>query len=199
MSRSAVEWNQPPTVEHVDSRIYTDEAIFEQELARIWKKAWIVACHESELPEAYDFRTLTIAREPVVVCRGEDERVRAFLNVCPHRGNLIVRSPAGSFKIGDPSGNPKRMTCMFHGWQFDSVYTVDVSKDGKSADAVSWVSIYVTMLDGANAPLDSGETRLFCVGKYHDRLDLAGEQPLLKARNLRLDTRRLDRGSHAVL
>ena len=119
MSRSAAEWNQRPGVEHVDSRIYTDEALFEQELARIWKKAWVLACHKSELPEVYDFRTLTIAREPVVVCRGEDMAVRAFLNVCPHRGNLIVRSPAGSFKVGDPSGNPKRMTCMFHGWQFD--------------------------------------------------------------------------------
>lgn len=80
-----------------------------------------------------------------------------------------------------------------------SVYTVDVSENEKSAEAVSCVSIYVTMLDGANAHLDSGETRLFCVGKYHDRLGLEGERPLLQARNLRLDTRRLDRGSHAVL
>jgi methanesulfonate monooxygenase small subunit len=76
---------------------------------------------------------------------------------------------------------------------------VNVSENGKSAEAVSCVSIYVTMLDGANAHLDSGETRLFCVGKYHDRLNLEGGRPLLQARNLRLDTRRMDRGSHAVL
>jgi methanesulfonate monooxygenase large subunit len=119
MPRSGVEWNKRPAIEHVDSRIYTDEALFEQELERIWKEVWVLVCHGSELPETYDFRTLTIAREPVVVCRGEDDRIRAFLNVCPHRGNLIVRSPAGSFRQGDPSGNPKRMTCMFHGWQFD--------------------------------------------------------------------------------
>ena len=55
------------------------------------------------------------------------------------------------------------------------------------------------MLDGTEAHLDSGQTHLFCIGKYHDRLDLTSERPLLRARNLRLDTRRLDRGSHAVL
>lgn len=80
-----------------------------------------------------------------------------------------------------------------------SVYTVDLGDDGTSAAAVSWVSIYVTMLDGVNAHLDSGETRLFCIGKYHDRFDLAGPQPLLQSRTLRLDTRRMDRGSHAIL
>lgn len=122
MARTAQQWNRAPdlnAMEYVDSRIYTDEDIFEQELEKIWKKTWVLACHESELPEVYDFRTMTIAREPIVICRGEDEKVRAFLNVCPHRANLIVRAPAGTFKEGEPSGNPKRMTCMFHGWQFN--------------------------------------------------------------------------------
>jgi methanesulfonate monooxygenase large subunit len=121
-SRNEAQWMAPPALEPeewVDSRIYTDEAIFEEELARIWSKVWLPLCHESELPEPFDFRTFTIAREPVVVCRGPDQRVRAFLNVCPHRGMLIERRPAGSFKDGQPSGNPKHMTCMFHGWQFD--------------------------------------------------------------------------------
>jgi methanesulfonate monooxygenase large subunit len=105
--------------EWVDSRIYSDRDIFEEELERIWKKVWLPICHESELPEAYDFRTVTIAREPVIVVRGPDNKIRAFLNVCPHRGMLIERRPSGSFLEGSPSGNPKHMTCMFHGWQFD--------------------------------------------------------------------------------
>ena len=62
---------------------------------------------------------LTIAREPVIVCRGPDNEIRAFLNVCPHRGMIIERRPSGSFLEGQPSGNPKRMTCMFHAWQYD--------------------------------------------------------------------------------
>ena len=43
--------------EWVDSRIYSDPQIFEEELEKIFKKAWIPVCHESELPNAYDFRT----------------------------------------------------------------------------------------------------------------------------------------------
>ena len=105
--------------EWVDSRIYSDPDIFEEELEKIFKKTWIPVCHESELPNAYDFRTTSIAREPVIVCRGPDNEVRAFLNVCPHRGMIIERRPSGSFLEGRPSGNPKRMTCMFHAWQYD--------------------------------------------------------------------------------
>lgn len=121
-SKNAAEWAGKPRLkenEWVDSRIYSDEAIFEEELEKIFKKVWIPVCHESELPEPYDFRTVTIAREPVVVCRGPDKKVRAFLNVCPHRGNIIERRPSGSYLEGTPSGNPKYMCCLFHGWQFD--------------------------------------------------------------------------------
>ncbi len=121
-SRNAVEWAATPTLkpdEWVDSRIYTDEAIFEEELQRIWKKVWLPMCHESEMPEPYDFRTFTIAREPIIAVRGPDNKIRAFLNVCPHRGMMIERRPSGSFKEAQASGNAKHMTCMFHSWQFD--------------------------------------------------------------------------------
>ena len=121
-SRNHEQWTSSPpfkTDEYVDSRIYSDQDIFEEELEKIFKKAWIPVCHESELPEPYDFRTVTIAREPIVLTRGKDKKVRAFLNVCPHRGNMIERRPSGSFLEGTPSGNPKHMTCMFHAWQFD--------------------------------------------------------------------------------
>lgn len=122
-SRTAAQWNTPPNSlrmdEFVDSRIYSDNGIFEEELDKIWRKVWLPVCHESELPQPYDFRTVTIAREPVIVVRGPDNKIRAFLNVCPHRGMMIERRPSGSFMEGQPSGNPKHMTCMFHGWQFD--------------------------------------------------------------------------------
>lgn len=121
-ARNHAEWNSPPPLkrnEYLDSRIYSDREIFEEELDRVWKKSWIPVCHESELPEPYDFRTLTIAREPIIITRAKDNKVRAFLNVCPHRSNMIERRPSGSFRKGTPSGNPRNMTCMFHAWQFD--------------------------------------------------------------------------------
>src|SRR5690606_34865751 len=58
-----------------------------------------------------------------------------------------------------------------------SVYTVDLD-GGNAARAVSSVVIYRTMFDGINSHLDSGETRLFAVGKYLDTVRIDGEQPL---------------------
>ena len=118
-ARNHSQWLAKPPVEYVDSRIYSDPDIFEDELELIFKKTWVPVCHESELSEPYDFRTTSIAREPVIVTRGPDDQVRAFLNVCPHRGMMIERRPSGSFLEGTASGTPKHMTCMFHAWQFD--------------------------------------------------------------------------------
>ena len=91
-------------VPYVDSRIYTEASIFEEELQKIWRRTWLLVAHESELPEPLDFRTTSIAREPVIVVRGEDGKVRAFLNVCPHRGALLLRAPAGNLATANPSG-----------------------------------------------------------------------------------------------
>jgi methanesulfonate monooxygenase large subunit len=107
------------TLPFVDSRIYTDPRIFQEELQTIWRNTWVIAMHESELPAPLDFRTTTTAGEPIIVVRGDDGRVRAFLNVCPHRGALLLREPAGTLKLANPSGSPNRISCMFHSWQFD--------------------------------------------------------------------------------
>lgn len=121
--RPETRWNHAlgsPSLPYVDSRIYTDPQIFEEELDKIWRNSWVIALHESELPEPLDFRTTTIAREPIVIVRGEDGKVRAFLNVCPHRGALLVRQPSGSLRQPDPGGTKNRIVCMFHAWQFDA-------------------------------------------------------------------------------
>ena len=121
-ARNHNQWLARPKLEAgewIDSRVYSDQKIFDDELERIFKNVWVPICHESELPNPYDFRTASIAGEPVIIARGPDNEVRAFLNVCPHRGMLLERRPSGSFYEGQPSGNPKRITCMFHAWQFD--------------------------------------------------------------------------------
>jgi methanesulfonate monooxygenase small subunit len=77
-----------------------------------------------------------------------------------------------------------------------SVYTVDISDDGKSAEAVSSVVVYQNMLDGINAHLDSGESRLFVVGKYHDKFTINDGVAKFVNRETKLDNRRMDKGSH---
>jgi len=110
-----------PKTHYVDSSIYTNQTIFDEEMEKIWRTSWLPICHESELPNALDYRCLgTFSNIPLVVVRGSDLKIRTFLNVCPHRGNKIVRAPSGNLGVAEPSGNPKNMTCMFHGWQFSA-------------------------------------------------------------------------------
>lgn len=77
-----------------------------------------------------------------------------------------------------------------------SVYTVDVAEDGKSASAVSSFVVYQNMLDGNNSHIDSGESRLFLVGKYIDDFVVENDQVKFLKREVKLDNRRLDKGSH---
>jgi methanesulfonate monooxygenase large subunit len=125
MARTAQQWTQkpkfPPT-HYVDTRIYTDEQIFREEQEKIFNKCWIIACHESEIPNAYDYRTFSHpGGPPLIVVRGEDMKVRSFYNICPHRGNTLLY---------DPVGNAKRITCIFHAWSFDTQGScVDITRE----------------------------------------------------------------------
>src|SRR5262249_52402381 len=67
---------------HVSRRVYVDPEIFELEQERIFRRAWLFLAHESELPAKGDYVTRDLAGEPVVLVRGDDGKVRAFLNSC---------------------------------------------------------------------------------------------------------------------
>jgi len=114
MARNAREWAEPPKfppTHYVDTRLYTDPTIFEEERAKIFDHTWIIACHESELPAAHDYRTFSHpGGKNLVLVRGEDGEVRVFYNICPHRGNVLVQEPAGNARV---------LTCIFHSWTFD--------------------------------------------------------------------------------
>ena len=80
-----------------------------------------------------------------------------------------------------------------------SVYTVDIDEEGKMASAVTSLAVYQNMFDGIDSHIDSGETRLFLVGKYLDKFKISGEKVCLTEREVRLDTRRLDKGTHHLI
>lgn len=77
-----------------------------------------------------------------------------------------------------------------------SVYSVKLSDDKSEATAVSSFVIYQNILDGENSHLEAGESRLFLIGKYYDKLAIENGQARFKERVVRLDNRRLDKGSH---
>jgi len=114
MSRTSAEWlsrPQLPATHYADPAIYNDPRLFEEEKQKIFRRVWWLASHESELPAAGDFR---IYHHPgdaeLLMVRGDDGRIRTFYNVCPHRGNLLVYTP---------TGNAKRLACIFHQWAFN--------------------------------------------------------------------------------
>ncbi len=114
MSRTEREWNMRPQLpddHYVSSSVYADKDLFEEEQQKIFTKTWKFACHESEVAAPGDFRTLDHAGIPIVVVRGTDGTIRAFINSCSHRGATVVTKPRG---------NAKSFTCFFHLWSYDT-------------------------------------------------------------------------------
>ncbi len=72
--------------------------------------SWQVVCHVSDIPDAGDWHTLDYIGESVIVVRGKDRELRAFTNVCRHRGSRIVD---GS------SGCAKKLVCPYHAWTYE--------------------------------------------------------------------------------
>ena len=77
-----------------------------------------------------------------------------------------------------------------------TVYAVEADPSQGEASATTSFACYRTMLDGINSHIDSGETQLFLIGRYYDRFRLDENGPRFIERNVVLDTRRLDKGSH---
>ncbi len=88
---------------------YTEPALFERELERVFRTSWLYAGHESRIPRPGDFFTWEVAGTPLLVARDAQGEVHAFLDVCRHRGTRVS---------GQPCGNADRFICPYHGWTY---------------------------------------------------------------------------------
>jgi phenylpropionate dioxygenase-like ring-hydroxylating dioxygenase large terminal subunit len=89
--------------------VYHDADYFRVEMARLIRPSWQIVCHANDIPNAGDWRTLELLGESVIVIRGADGQVRAFANVCRHRGSRLVDGTGGC---------ARRLTCPYHGWTY---------------------------------------------------------------------------------
>jgi phenylpropionate dioxygenase-like ring-hydroxylating dioxygenase large terminal subunit len=89
--------------------VYRDPEYFRVEMERLIRPSWQIVCHASDIPRPGDWRTLDLPGESVIVIRGGDRVVRAFANVCRHRGSRLVDGEAGC---------AKRLTCPYHAWTY---------------------------------------------------------------------------------
>jgi phenylpropionate dioxygenase-like ring-hydroxylating dioxygenase large terminal subunit len=91
--------------------VFTDEAVYEAEQARIFRgRTWSYVGLEAEVPNPGDYKTTWIGNAPVILCRDEHGTLRAMVNRCAHRGNLVCL---------EPFGNAKELYCVYHAWIYD--------------------------------------------------------------------------------
>jgi phenylpropionate dioxygenase-like ring-hydroxylating dioxygenase large terminal subunit len=95
--------------DRVHRSIYTDPAIFEMEMTRIFGAVWVYLAHESQIPANDDYVTARLGLRPLIVVRDSQGKIRALYNRCTHRGARICRQDKGSART---------FQCAYHGWTY---------------------------------------------------------------------------------
>ena len=106
-------------------RYYTDPAIFEQEMRTIFSRQWLYVCRSEDLPAPGRFVRAAVGQENVIVVRGRDQELRAFLNLCRHRGSALCLTGTG--EVG------RSIRCPYHSWTY--------RLDGSLMSAPNWRSM----------------------------------------------------------
>src|SRR4026209_993098 len=88
---------------------YSDETIYRTDLDRVWRRGWLFAGHDCEIPKAGDYFLLEVAQDSIIVMRGDEGEIRSFYNVCRHRGSLLCTESAG---------HVTRLVCPYHQWTY---------------------------------------------------------------------------------
>ena len=117
-------------------RMFSDPDIFDLEMERIFARAWLFLCHETQIPKKGDFFEAPMGRDNVLVVRQPDGGIKALLNTCTHRGNAVCRAE---------EGNVKNFMCTYHGWTF--------GLDGELIGVPGLETFYKNELDMKSHPL----------------------------------------------
>ena len=98
-----------PDTGKIDRGIFSDQAIYDAEMEKIFGRAWLMIGHESLVPQVNDFFHTYMGEDPVILTRDGQGRLHALLNMCRHRGNRVLRCD---------DGNARRFMCTYHGWTY---------------------------------------------------------------------------------
>ena len=89
---------------------YSDIDVYQNELAHVFDKIWMLAGHVSQLRDTGQYFLTEVAGESIIVSRGTDDKVRAFYNVCRHRGSRICIKKHGKARL---------FVCPYHAWSYN--------------------------------------------------------------------------------
>lgn len=94
--------------ETIPSSWYQSESVLAFEKEYIFSRFWQLACHESQIADPGDMYTLDVAGNPILIVRDQEEKLRAFYNVCKHRGGPVAVK----------KGTTSVLQCRYHGWTY---------------------------------------------------------------------------------
>lgn len=100
----------------VPAEAYVSPDYAKAERDKLWRKTWLQAGRVEDIPETGDYITFDILDDSVIIMRGGPDEIRAFHNVCPHRGRRLIDVPAGQ---RNARGNKPNFICGYHGWTFN--------------------------------------------------------------------------------
>ncbi len=104
------------------SRYYLDDDIYNAELSAIFYRQWWYAGHSSQLPNPGDFLTTDIGDQSLFVTKDKQGELRAFYNVCQHRGHELVRG----------TGHAKAIVCPYHAWTYNQHGELIAARNSKN-------------------------------------------------------------------
>lgn len=158
--------------DRVHGTLYSDPAIFAEEMDHIFHRGWVYVAHESEVPEPGDYVLGRIGRQSVIVVRGDDRGVRILLNRCRHRANTVCQTERGNAKV---------FRCAYHGWiykrdgalagvSYEDRYDTSFRKEDYGLTPVPRVASYRGFLFASLSP--TGESLDDHLGLAREQIDL---------------------------
>src|SRR5262245_35608855 len=93
------------------SASYWDARHYDQDLAAVWYRSWVLACRSKDIAAPLEYRTLSLGTQEILILRDETGVLRAFHNTCRHRGSQLCRQENGRLKA-------RLITCPYHAWSY---------------------------------------------------------------------------------
>jgi phenylpropionate dioxygenase-like ring-hydroxylating dioxygenase large terminal subunit len=118
----------------LDAKYFTDRDLFERILEEVFYRNWLLACHSSQLAKPGDYLTLTLYDQDILLAHGKGGELKAFYNVCQHRGH----------KLAEGSGHKNLLVCPYHRWSYDLDGKLKAAPNSKSVPGFDAASICLT-------------------------------------------------------
>jgi len=104
----------------MDGQRYTSRDFFAQEWEHMWTKVWLLLGREDEMPASGDWQSEELGPESILMVRQSDASIKAFYNVCQHRGQRLV---------SEPKGHARRFVCPYHSWAWTTDGSLNFVQD----------------------------------------------------------------------